>query len=147
MVEPGKPEDVPGLVELGRQMVAESPRWSRLPYSAERVGRTLNSLMASSDGLVLVARRDGVLVGAILAICEANWMSDQPICQELALFVAPHCRGSMTACRLISGMYAWANIKGAAWCEAGVSTGVNVERTAALYRHLGFKQFMVGLEK
>lgn len=146
MIEPAKPEDVDALVELGRAMVNESPRWRRLVYSAQRVRNTITALIASPDGLVVVARREGRLVGAILAICEANWMSEERVCQELALYVVPECRGSMIACRLICTMVAWGEAKGARWIEAGVSTGVHPKRTAALYQRLGFETFMIGLE-
>lgn len=146
MIEPAKPEDVDGLVELGRAMAAESPRWRRLEYSPARVRNTIEALMSSPDGLVMVARRDGRLAGAILAVCDANWMSDERICQELALYLAPQYRGTMTASRLICAMAAWAKVKGARWVEAGVSTGVHPERTARLYQRLGFHTFMIGLE-
>ncbi|MFU1927503.1 GNAT family N-acetyltransferase [Bordetella hinzii] len=146
MIEPGKPEDIDGLVELGRIMAAESPRWRRLAYSAERVRQTINRLLELPEGLVLVARRDGMLVGGILAVASPNWMSDELIAQELAFFMLPAYRGSFTATRLICAMAAWSKAKGARWIEAGVSTGINTERTAGLYRRLGFHPYMVGLE-
>ncbi|MFY3552929.1 GNAT family N-acetyltransferase [Achromobacter insolitus] len=146
MIEPGKPSDIDGLVELGRVMAAESPRWNRLAYSADRVRTTITSLMTMPEGLVLVARRDGLLAGGILAIAAPNWMSEELIAQELAFFILPQYRGSFTAARLICAMAAWSKAKGARWIEAGVSTGVHTERTAGLYRRLGFNPYMVGLE-
>lgn len=146
MIEPGKPSDIEGLVELGRAMASESPRWNRLAYSAERVRNTITSLMSTSEGLVLVARRDGLLVGGILAIAAPNWMSEELIAQELAFFILPQYRGTFTATRLVCAMAAWSKAKGARWIEAGVSTGVHTERTAALYERLGFRHYMVGLE-
>jgi hypothetical protein len=146
-VEPATLEDIPSMVELGRLMHAESPRWSRLPYSAERVGATIKALIESPDGLALVARRPGGrIVGGIAAIAVQSWVSDELMAQELALFVRPEFRGSILACRLICGFVEWARIKNARWVEAGVSTGITPERTAALYQRLGFKAFMVGLE-
>lgn len=146
MMRPAALEDVPALVELGRLMHAESPRWSRLPYSAERVSSTLRTLIESPDGLVLVADRSGKLVGGILGLMSWDWMSDQRTAQELALFMLPEYRGSITPCRLVAGLVAWAKIKGAQWIEAGVSTGVSVERTARLYEALGFERSAIVLE-
>ncbi|WP_368647805.1 N-acetyltransferase family protein [Castellaniella ginsengisoli] len=147
MMRPATLEDVPALVEMGAGMAAESPRWNRLTYSGERVGNTLRNLIESPDGLVLVGERSGGLIaGGIAAIASPNWMSEEMIVQELALFVRPEFRGSILACRLICGLAEWAKLKGARWVEAGVSTGVSPERTAALYQRLGFKAFMVGLE-
>ncbi|WP_179216540.1 GNAT family N-acetyltransferase [Achromobacter xylosoxidans] len=146
MIEPGKPSDIEGLVELGRAMAAESPRWSRLAYSADRVRNTITNLLSTAEGLVLVARRDGRLVGGILAIAAPNWMSEELIAQEVALFMLPQYRGTFTAARLVCAMAAWSKAKGARWVEAGVSTGVHTERTAGLYRRLGFHPYMIGLE-
>lgn len=147
MVEPATLDDIPALVELGRAMTAESPRYSRLEFSASRFSRLLSHLISSPEGLVLVARRDGVLIGGILASCAPSWMSDASICQEIALFILPQYRGGFTATRLISGVVAWSKIRGAAWCEVGVSTGVNVDRTTRLYQKLGFSPVTISLER
>lgn len=145
-VEPATLEDIPTMVELGRLMHAESPRWSRLPYSAERVGATLKTLIESPDGLALVADRSGKLVGGILAAMSLDWMSDQRTAQEIALFMLPEYRASITPAQLISALCAWARIKGAVWIEGGVSTGVAVKGTIALYEALGFEQAAIVLE-
>lgn len=146
MIEPAQFEDVPRLVEIGRAMAQESPRWRRLIYSAEKVGNTITALLGTADGLVLVYRKQGQIVGGIMARVSSNWMSDDRIAQEIALFILPEHRASFAACRLISAMTAWAQIKGARWIEAGISTGVDTERTARLYERLGFERFQIGLE-
>lgn len=146
MIRPGKIEDVDAVIELGRLMHAESPRWNRLAYSEPRVRATLTELINSPDGLVLVAERDQRLVGGILALMSLDWMSEQRTAQELALFMLPAYRASMTPCRLISAFVAWAKAKGAVWVEAGISTGVHTERTAALYEKLGFERSSIVLE-
>lgn len=146
MIRPGKLEDIDTLIDLGRIMHAESPRWSRLTYNEDRVRKTLTTLIDSPDGLVLVAERSGLMVGGIIACMSLDWMSDDRTAQELALFMLPEYRSSITPCRLISGLMAWAKIKGAAWVEAGVSTGVHVERTTELYERLGFERCSITLE-
>jgi len=146
MIEPAQFEDVPRLVEIGQAMAQESPRWSRLEYSVEKVAQMIDSLLCTSDGLVLVSRIDGEITGGIMAVARSNWMSNEVIAQEIALFILPEHRASFAACRLISAMVAWSKTKGARWIEAGISTGVHTERTAQLYERLGFKRFQIGLE-
>ncbi|KAF1041780.1 GNAT family N-acetyltransferase [Xylophilus sp.] len=146
MIEHATLADVPELVSLGRLMVAESPRWRRLEYSADRVGRTITALIESSSGAVFVARQEGQIIGTILLVAEPNWMSDEVICQEMAFFMHPDHRGAFAASRLIRTAIAWSEIKKARWIEAGSSTGVNAERTAQLYERLGFTRFQIGLE-
>lgn len=146
MIEHATLEDVPELVSLGRLMAAESPRWSRIAYSPERVERTLRALIGSPQGAVFIARRGGRIIGTILLLAEPNWMSDEVICQELALFTHPEHRGTFAAARLIAVAIEWSRIKGARWIEAGSGTGVNPERTARLYERLGFTRYLIGLE-
>lgn len=146
MIEPAQFEDIPRLVEIGQVMGQESPRWSRLEYSADKVAQMIDSLLRTADGLVLVSRVDNEITGGIMAVARSNWMSHDVIAQEIALFILPEHRASFTACRLISAMVAWSKAKGAKWIEAGISTGVHTERTAQLYERLGFSRFQIGLE-
>ncbi|MEJ2895811.1 GNAT family N-acetyltransferase [Bordetella avium] len=146
MIEPAKKDDVPAMVELGRLMVEESPRWRRLRYSPERVGNTLTALIESPSGLVLIARRQGLVVGGIVASVGQPWLSDELVAEEHVLFMHPQYRASIIPARLIAAMVAWAKGKGCRWVEAGIASGVHPERTAGLYKTLGFIPHMVGLE-
>ena len=61
-------EDVPRLVELGAALHAESPRWSRIPFSPARAAETLTGLILHADGVVYVAERGGQIIGGIAGV-------------------------------------------------------------------------------
>lgn len=139
--------DVPTIVELGRAMLTESPRWSRLTYNGQKVAETLERFIRSPDGFVWVAVSNDAVVGLLVAFIEEYWAADERVAQELALFVRPDVRGALCAARLIAALDAWANLRGAKLCQCGTSTGVDNERTAQLYERLGFERCAIGLER
>lgn len=146
IVRPATQYDLDLLMDLGTAMHAESPRYGRYKYSENRVLQMFVSMIASPDCLLLVAEKGEEIIGAMLAMITPQWFSDELVANELTVFVAPQHRGGMAAVRLIRAYIEWAKSKGAKDIQLGVSTGVKVEETAALYRKLGLKQFSIGFE-
>jgi GNAT superfamily N-acetyltransferase len=147
-IRPADRADIPRLLEFGPAMHAESPFWSRLPFSASQLVETLELLIGHELGFVWVAERNGVVVGVLLGSCEDYWMSSARVAMERALYVEPAARGGLYAARLVTAFVAWANEYGAALIFAGVSTGVHTERTVGLYERLGFvRNGAVALER
>lgn len=141
-------EDVATIVELGRLMHAESPRWRRLSYSPAKVAMMMEALIGSPLGFVAVAVRGEQIVGAAAAIIAEEWCSWDSVANEIAVYVEASHRGALMAARLISAMDDWAREHGEAkGLQAGATTGVEIERTAQLYERLGFIRCAVGLER
>jgi GNAT superfamily N-acetyltransferase len=135
-------DDVDALVALGQRMQAESPRFAKLAYNAQKVGTLLAGLIDGQHGFVLVAEDDqGQAVGGFVGFMMAHWASDDLMAQELAVFVRPDKRGGLMAARMVRMFAAWAKERGCKQTVLGISTGVRVEETAQLYRALGLKQF------
>ncbi|AQW32713.1 N-acetyltransferase family protein [Ralstonia syzygii subsp. celebesensis] len=139
-------EDVPRIVELGAEMHAESPRWSRIPFNPVRAAGTMGDVITSPDGVAFLYERDGVVVGGIAGTLQPHWACDASLAHETAFFVDREHRGGMAATRLICALVAWGRIKGAAWLHAGTSTGLDPEMVAQLYERLGFVRCTIGLE-
>lgn len=140
--------DIPAMVALGRAMYAESPRWRRLKYCPEKVALACERLIELEGGFAFVALRDGVIVGAMLGVCEEHWTSEEKVATELALFVEPTARGAMLAASLVSRFVVWAEDEGARLTVAGAGTGIEPERTAQFYERFGFERSgVIGLER
>lgn len=138
--------DLPRILDLGEQLHKESPRWSRISFNRERAGAALAAMIDGTNGVVFVAERAGVVVGGIAGVIEQHWSSDDRIAHEVSFFMEPTARGGYVATRLVCALREWGRIKGAAWLNAGTSTGVEPERTARLYEALGFARCSIGLE-
>lgn len=137
MIRPATLDDLPRLLALGRAMHAES-RYSVLSYSADKV---LNMLMlVMQRGLVLVAERDGQVIGGFAGIVEPHWFSTDLIATDLALFVEPNKRGGFAAAALVGGFLDWAEQRGAKMTDILINTGVRIEATAKLFDRLGGTQ-------
>ena len=137
MIRDATIDDLPALVCLGRAMHAESPRFRKLRYDEQRAEGFLRWLLSGPHGMVAVADIDGRLVGGMAAMCVEHWCSPILVASDVALFVLPEHRGSITAARLIARFRQWARRRGAVLATVGISTGVHVDESQALYLALG----------
>lgn len=145
-IRPATVDDLDLLMEIAVAMHAESPRYSKLALSLTKMLNLFVFLMDNPDGLLIVAERDGAVIGGVAGMVAQHWFSEELIAQEYAVFLLPEHRGGMAAARLVKEFIAWGQSKGAKMIQLGISTGVHVEETAALYRALGLKQFSYGFE-
>lgn len=139
-IRPANVDDIEALVELGRAMALESPRFSRMPYNPGKVRSLLEHQIKSPHGLVLVSVAAGQIVGVFMGGAAEHWACDGLVAFDLALFVSPPHRGGTSAARLLCGYRSWCEQIGAAMATAGISTQVHAEQSARLYRGLGFRE-------
>lgn len=132
--------DIPTLVELGRRMHAESPRFARLAFDPQRLTAVAAGLIPNPDCCILVGDNDGLLIGMFVGFVMQHFFSTASYASDMALYVTPEERGGTLAVRFLRRFESWAHDKGAAECVPGISTEVEVERTARLYERLGYKR-------
>lgn len=146
MIRPATHADLPVLMLMADAMHMESPRFSRLRFSGDKVQKLFMRLIDSPDCLLLIAERSGARIGGIAAMVTPHWFSDDLVANDYALFLLPEHRGGTTAARLARAYIEWAREKGAKMIQLGVSTGVHADETAALYKAIGLQQFSEGFE-
>lgn len=135
-------DDLGAIIALGKQMHAESGRFGVLAFDEQKVRDRFANLVANDNAFVLVCEQeDGEIVGGFAGYVAEHWYSTDKAAQDLALFVRPDRRGGIAAARMVKAFIAWAKERGALQIVLGISTGVRVEETAALYRSIGLKQF------
>lgn len=103
-------------------------------------------LIEWADGLLLVADRDGVIIGGVAGFVAPQWFSDELTATEFGVFMLPEHRGGMTAARLVRAYVHWAKAKGVAHPQLGISTGVRPDETVELYKAIGLKLVSYGFE-
>lgn len=138
MVRPATFDDIPAMVRLGRQMHGES-RFRPISFSDAKLAATLAGLLTNRM-CVLVAERAGDIVGVFLGVVTEYYFSEEKLAIDLALFVEPTARGGFTGAALVRAFIGWAKGNRIQHVELGVSTGVMVDETAALFEKLGFKR-------
>lgn len=137
MIRPANHADIPGLVEMGAVMHAES-RYSRMTYDPAKVAVVLGMIL--ERGAVFVAERDGEIIGGFAGVVEEHWFSSDKVATDLALFVQPGKRGSLAAVQLLKAFLVWASEKGAVMTDILINTGVRTEQTAKLFSLCGGEQ-------
>lgn len=139
MIRNATRDDIPRLVELGRMMHMESPRFRPFKYLGGQVSSMLEYLIDNDNGLVLVAQHADGIVGGLMAMAMPHYACELMQASDLALFVHPDYRGGSAALRLVGGYREWAESIGAE-PSIGLNTGVQPERTAQLLAALGGEQ-------
>lgn len=135
LYDPAK--DVPALTALGEKMHNESD-YKHLEYHPMEILRSVN--LAPDLYRCWVAEEDNEIYGMLVAIKHPHMFCYGTCVTELILYVTPEKRGGLAAYRLVKKLRQWADDEGAVEVSAGISTGVNVERTSALYQRLGFSE-------
>jgi len=134
--------DLNAILDLGKRMHAESPRFSQLSFDDEKVRALFAVALSDPRYLVLVSEQeDGAIAGGFVGFMAPHWFSSDEVASDLAVFVRPDRRGGILAARMVKAFIYWAQDRGAKQITFGISTGVHIEQTAALYRSLGLKQF------
>ena len=130
-------DDVPQISELG-QLLHDTSSYAGIPYSRAKVDALMASLI-SGGGVVFVVRRDGQIMGGIAGGVTEHWFSDEKLGFEYSFFLHPEARGGFTALKIIAAFKTWCQLRGAKTVRMGITTGINEEGTAKLYRFAGFK--------
>lgn len=134
-------EDIPALVEVGRRIHAET-RFNQFDFRPDRVAETLAAVIGDARGVhcFLVAEdSDCQAVGGLIGSVERHLFSDQFVATLVDFVVLPEKRMSGAGIRLMAAFRQWAENRGAAELNAGVSSGVALERMDKFFRRLGFR--------
>lgn len=136
--------DTPALIELGRAMHAESPRYRDMPFSETRLQALAARLHSSGTLLVeeaalFIAEADGKPVGMAIVFIDEPLLSDAKFATDLVVYLKPEHRGGRLFLKLVRAFEAWAIQQGARQIVLGVSTGVHSEQTVNAYRRLGYQ--------
>ena len=135
-------EDIPGLVELGREAHVES-RYAWLSYSPERVWDQIDKAIQRNDHCCLVAH-DGKHepYGFLHGYTEEYFFARARAARLQFLYILPKRRGGLDAIKMLTGFRQWAIKKEVVEIRIDAAMGVETSRTDRLFKRLGFQ--MVG---
>ncbi|HET7663892.1 MAG TPA: GNAT family N-acetyltransferase [Rhodanobacteraceae bacterium] len=145
MIREAAHADIGTLLLLAEAMHAES-KWRRMHFDLDKTAALFRHLIDHPTGCVLVAERDGEVIGGMAGWCDEHFFSRDKFAGEFGVFVKPTRRGGLAAAGLLKAFHEWAKSQGAAFIEVGITTGVHVERSAKLYEALGFQRAGVVFE-
>lgn len=138
MIETATRADVPRIMEMARDMHAES-RFAKFPFDGAKMERIFCGLIDGA-GTILLYRKEAQTVGMAVLQTSEMFFSTSLMAFEYGIFVEPEHRGSFGALGLVKSAKAWARARGAVWLDLGITTGVTADRSGAFYEALGARQ-------
>lgn len=131
--------DIPAVADLGARFFAEA-EWSDVTeWDHESVCATLHNLIEGDGGILIVATREGVIIGMAGGLVHPAYFNCHHLTgSELFWWVEPDERGGAGR-MLIDAMETAALAKGAqSWCMIALDR-VRPEAVGALYRRRGYR--------
>lgn len=142
MIRPAMEADLEALVELGRQMHAES-WYAHMPFDDAVLRLTLQKILQVGFAYVherpsLVDGEANKVDGGMIGLLCPSWFGPGYYAADLSIFVTANARGGLTAYRLVDAFIDWAKRNGAMEVNLGISTNVQPDLLGGLYERIGF---------
>lgn len=129
--------DFDAVLAISKELYEES--WhSETPWDADVAGAFVKRYLTRSDKGIIVAEREGELIGFIYGELNPLSFSRELSVLEVLWYVSPAYRGSMAGVRLLKFLERWGRENGAKYYFCGHSTLIDADRTDRLFRRLGF---------
>lgn len=114
--------------------------FSSLDFTVEKVESGVASFINSGQFVRVID--NGNIAGLFIGLIVPTWFGDDSIAVDIAWYVSPEKRGSISSIRLVKDFIKWAKYKGAKQFRPGVSTGDKL--ACDLYRKIGLKEIGAG---
>lgn len=147
MIRPATNADIGALLVLAEAMHAEST-YARFPFAPDKLARLFLSLIAGreDEGCLIVLEEEGAVIGMAAGYCDATWFADARVAGEYGIYVRPESRGGRSGVQLLSAYVEWCKSANADLIQAGITTGVALERSVRVYESIGFARTGAYLE-
>lgn len=140
--------DIPAIIGMAQDMHAESPRYRTLGFSAEKVSTLALALIRNGmPGGVLVAEREGWLVGMFAFHVGQHFFGDDTFASDIVMYVSPEHRSGSIFPRMVLAFEAWADEYKVKEKLLGVSAEIDSERVVAVLLRLGYANVATGTMK
>lgn len=107
-------DDLPRLVCMGRDFFNETELWNVTSFDEQSAMKTLSAMITNKDSVILVAEKDGVVVGVAGAVIVPFYFNmAQQVAQEFFWFVEREYRNGSVGIRLYDALEQWARDGGA----------------------------------
>lgn len=132
-------EDLDTLVDWGKRLTNESPRFKKQGFDEKQARNVFAHLIDKHGSILMVTDEYSNPVGTLIGALDTDWRTGQKLAYEQGLYVLPEYRKSGAASDLIETFKVWAEMNEADRIQVGTITGIYAERTVKLYESLGFE--------
>lgn len=138
MIRPATIEDVPAIVSMGADFIAQSEYAALIVANPDAMTAFVTRLVEWDEAEVFVAEIDGQIVGMLGIFAFTHTVSGERTAMEAFWWVAPNARGT-AGIRLLTAAEAWAHGAGATRLQMIAPN----DRVASLYQRRGYRKVEV----
>lgn len=142
VLRPATAGDLDHLTAMAARFFGQTGYAAHLAFDAVTTRANLSGLLTRDDTVVVVAEREGTVIGAAGALVAAPVFSAEPVMQELFWWVEEGDRGTAGPV-LFAALRRWAGERGARVMVMAAIEACGGERVARFYRRAG----LVSLER
>lgn len=147
MIRPMTLDDLPRLIEMGREFYDESEEYKLYSFDEDKLVALGHLAMEGEYAICLVHERDGTVDGMLYGFAYEQFFSEDMSASEMFVFASKDARGAFIGKRLLMAFELWAESLGVKEMRVGVSAGITTERTIGLYKKLGYNYNSTMLKK
>jgi len=137
-VRPIEPDDLPKVIDLGRQMHQESV-YRHFNFDPSKFGRLLYHYVTNPNSCFAhVGTGKDTLSGVFLGSIDEHYFGTDLIASDTLWYVSPQSRGSRVALQLLWAFEKWAKNANVAEIYVGVSSGLSADKTGTMLQKLGY---------
>jgi len=140
-IRPATHDDVSVYVELAKQ-VHSTTRFKQYDYNEQHIIQQIKSIIDHPKGThcVFIAENDSKEpLGWIIGCIESHFFSEQAIASVINYAVMPEKRMSGAGFKLLTTFRKWAENRNAVELNAGVNSGIDIDKMDKFLRKLGFE--------
>ncbi len=145
-IRPARTEDIPELVEFGRQMHAIT-RFRSQPYNASKLAFNFHELITKGQGKYAffmassgASGQEPRLVGALIGVMEQQIFTDGWTASVMHIDVIPEARMGGWGVRLLRAFELWAKNRNALEISFGVNSEDNMQRIGQFATKMGYRK-------
>lgn len=128
--------DVPTIVAKALDFNASTAYRALIVFEPARLAAVARQLIESDLGVVLLAERDGAVIGMLAAAIQVHPLSGETIATEIVWWMDAAARGGRAALQLLRQYEKWARAQGATVLQMVAPN----TRTGGFYTRLGFAE-------
>lgn len=136
--------DIPAIVAMAQAFLRATPYGAYLPEQPDALEAFAARLIASHDGVILLAMKEADPAGMIALWTYDHPMSGERVASELVWWVNPEARGSLGV-RLVRRAEAWARAHGAVVLQMIAPT--HAPRVGQFYAACGFEEIETSYQR
>lgn len=139
-IRPFEMKDLDDCIKCGFRFHQESI-FRDIPMDVEKLRKLGEKAFERLDHLFMVYEKDGEIVGMFMASIQQYYFGHDYLACDILWYIDKNDRGSARVAAMTLEYYKkWAATWNVRETMIGTSTGIDIERTAKLLEHLGFKQ-------